>query len=148
MTDLFDTTTTVKTRKVSCQYPIASIQDMSSSHTSNQQNNSWTVTTEFPTDDGQVIYQLCRQIIHQQWQQEPVSQVQVTALDPRLNTRQLDLFESFQGEREQVNHVTDDINQRYGEFTLAPARLLDRSSMPNVIAPAWKPYGHRQTIDH
>ena len=51
VTDLFGTTTTVKTRKVSCQYPIMAIQDMSSAHPSNQQNNSWTVTTEFPTDE-------------------------------------------------------------------------------------------------
>ena len=47
---------------------------------------------------------------------------------------------------QQLNGVMDSINERYGEFTLAPARLLNRSSMPNVIAPAWKPTGHRQTI--
>ena len=40
----------------------------------------------------------------------------------------------------------DRINNRYGEFALTPARLLNRSTMPNVIAPAWKPFGHRQTI--
>jgi DNA polymerase-4 len=40
----------------------------------------------------------------------------------------------------------DAVNARYGEFALAPAQLLNRSSMPNVIAPAWKPYGHRQFI--
>ena len=40
----------------------------------------------------------------------------------------------------------DDINKRYGEFSLTRANLLHRSEMPNVIAPAWKPYGHRQTI--
>jgi DNA polymerase-4 len=40
----------------------------------------------------------------------------------------------------------DDINRDFGEFTLAPARLLKRSDMPNVIAPAWKPDGHRETI--
>ena len=40
----------------------------------------------------------------------------------------------------------DQVNRKYGEFTLAPARLLQRSSMPNVIAPAWKPSGHRETI--
>ena len=45
-----------------------------------------------------------------------------------------------------TNATMDNINNRYGEFTLAPARLLNRSTMPNVIAPAWKPYGHRQTI--
>jgi hypothetical protein len=42
--------------------------------------------------------------------------------------------------------VMDNINKRYGEFTLARANLLKRSDMPNVIATAWKPYGHRQTI--
>ena len=26
------------------------------------------------------------------------------------------------------------------------ANLLSKSDMPNVIAPAWKPYGHRQSI--
>ncbi|MGK0298717.1 MAG: hypothetical protein ACI9XC_002340, partial [Gammaproteobacteria bacterium] len=45
-----------------------------------------------------------------------------------------------------LNRVMDNINKRYGEFTLARANLLNRSDMPNVIAPAWKPYGHRQTI--
>ncbi len=40
----------------------------------------------------------------------------------------------------------DAVNRRYGELVLAPARLLNRSSMPNVIAPSWKPFGHRQTI--
>lgn len=44
------------------------------------------------------------------------------------------------------NAAMDRINNRYGEFTLAPARLLNLSKMPNVIAPAWKPSGHRQTI--
>jgi len=45
-----------------------------------------------------------------------------------------------------LHQAMDAINDRYGEFTLSPARLLQRSDMPNVIAPAWKPDGHRQTI--
>ena len=45
-----------------------------------------------------------------------------------------------------LNRALDLINERFGEFTIAPAKLLHRSDMPNVIAPAWKPYGHRQTI--
>jgi DNA polymerase-4 len=59
---------------------------------------------------------------------------------------QLELFDALDEEQREVNAVMDEINRRYGEFALAPARLLGRSSMPNVIAPAWKPYGHRQTI--
>ena len=35
---------------------------------------------------------------------------------------------------------------RRGAFTLTRAALMHRSDMPNIIAPAWKPYGHRQTI--
>jgi DNA polymerase-4 len=82
------------------------------------------------------------------WSGEGVSQVQVTALDPRPAEGQMQLFaEAVQDPRRtRANIVMDAINRRYGEFTLAPARLLDRSDMPNVIAPAWKPSGHRQTI--
>ena len=47
---------------------------------------------------------------------------------------------------DQSDAVMDAVNRRYGELVLAPARLINRSSMPNVIAPAWKPFGHRQTI--
>ena len=61
---------------------------------------------------------------------------------------QMDMF-STQSEnkaRQQLNRAMDDINERYGELTLSPARLLNRSEMPNVIAPAWKPDGLRQTV--
>jgi DNA polymerase-4 len=72
--------------------------------------------------------------------------VQVTALDPAPAGSQLDLFDAMSEAQREVNAVMDEVNRRYGEFALAPARLLGRSSMPNVIAPAWKPFGHRQTI--
>jgi DNA polymerase-4 len=101
--------------------------------------------TVVATDDGHQIMALCRQFLSQYWQGQGIHQVQVTALDPRPAHGQLDMF-SHADEMKQVNGVMDSINERYGEFTLAPARLLNRSSMPNVIAPAWKPDGHRQTI--
>jgi DNA polymerase-4 len=56
------------------------------------------------------------------------------------------LFAEDDSRRSASNAAVDRVNNRYGEFALAPARLLQRSTMPNVIAPAWKPYGHRQTI--
>lgn len=99
----------------------------------------------FYTDDGQVIYQLCRRFLRYYWQGQGVWQVQVTALSPQQG-QQLDLFTETNRQRQQVNSAVDQVNQRYGELTLAPARLLDRSAMPNVIAPAWKPNGHRKTI--
>ena len=85
-------------------------------------------------------------MLHQAWQGEPVSQIQVTALDPRSGEYQLDLLAQETTKRNDINRVLDEINDRYGEFTIAPATLLHRSKMPNVIAPAWKPFGHRQTI--
>jgi DNA polymerase IV len=99
-----------------------------------------------PTDDGQQIMALCRQVMRETWHGQGVYQVQVTALNPVVSGNQLELFDTTDEAHDQVNAVMDAVNRRYGELALAPARLLNRSSMPNVIAPAWKPFGHRQTI--
>lgn len=99
-----------------------------------------------PTNDSKEIFQLASFIISQYWQGEPVSQVQVTALDPSGQGLQLDIFNKVNPKRELLYGAVDEINDKYGEFTIAPAPILNRSQMPNVIAPAWKPYGHRQTI--
>jgi DNA polymerase-4 len=102
--------------------------------------------TVLPTNDGHEIFDLCRILLRDYWQGEGIRQVQVTALSPGLVNNQLEMFANEARDKQISNKVMDMINQRYGEFTLAPARLLNRSSMPNVIAPAWKPFGHRQTI--
>jgi len=99
-----------------------------------------------PAADGREIMTLCRRVMDEAWTGQGVHQVQVTALDPVPEGNQLELFDALDEEQREVNAVMDEINRRYGEFALAPARLLGRSSMPNVIAPAWKPHGHRQTI--
>lgn len=105
------------------------------------------VMTPVPVDDGMVLFQLCQEVMAFCWHEGvPVDQVQVTALDPKPREQQLDFFEKIDSKQARLNCVTDQINARYGEFTIAPAALLKRSSMPNVIAPAWKPEGHRQTI--
>ena len=100
------------------------------------------------SNDQQQIYQLGCYVLDLSWSGEGIHQIQVTALDPQPAAMQMDLF-STQAEksaRQQLNRVMDNINERYGELTLSPARLLNRSDMPNVIAPAWKPDGLRQTI--
>ncbi len=101
------------------------------------------------SDDQRKIYQLCREVIQAHWQGESVWQIQVTALDPQPAAMQLDLFAASAAEQQmqaRLHLAMDGINQRYGALTLSPARLLGRSDMPNVIAPAWKPNGLRQTI--
>ncbi|MDE2234992.1 MAG: DNA polymerase IV [Gammaproteobacteria bacterium] len=98
------------------------------------------------TDDSREIYALCKDYLARYWSGWGAHQVQVTALDPRPADVQQDLFFHRDERLARLNTVMDAVNARYGEFTLAPAPLLLRSNMPNVIAPAWKPYGHRQTI--
>jgi len=98
------------------------------------------------TDDGQIVFTQCRQFTMQYWQGESAWQVQVTALNPQIE-QQGELFdEDLNSKRDQLNMAVDQINQRYGEFTVSPLRLIDRSAMPNVIAPSWQPSGHRKTI--
>lgn len=99
------------------------------------------------TDDGGTIYKLCLDFVDEQYHHQECRQVQVTALSPD-HGKQQDLFidNNTKQRRESLNQAMDDINQRYGEFTVAPMRVIGRSEMPNVIAPAWKPTGHRKTI--
>ena len=106
-----------------------------------------------PTQDERLIYGLCKKFLFHELKDKKnnigIHQVQITALNPHSITGQMILF----GNNEDLtlgkthHRVMDNINQRYGELSLSPARLLNRSSMPNVIAPAWRPFGHRQTID-
>lgn len=105
------------------------------------------VSTESATDDGRVIFMLCANVINACWQGEAVWQVQVTALSP-TDARQTDFFIDVESKskRESLNQAMDKINDRYGDFTLCPSSLLGRSEMPNVIAPSWRPDGHRKTI--
>ena len=101
------------------------------------------------SSDHQQIYQYCQQKLNHIWKGEGIWQIQITALDPRPAGMQMDMFASRPEQLlrdKQLHDAMDNINQRYGEFTLSPARLLGRSDMPNVISPAWKPKGHRRTI--
>jgi DNA polymerase-4 len=101
------------------------------------------------SNDERKIFQLCREVIALHWHDEGVWQIQVTALDPQPVAMQLDMFAGTPAEQQmqaRLHAAMDGINTRYGAHTLSPARLLGRSDMPNVIAPAWKPDGLRQTI--
>lgn len=98
------------------------------------------------TDDGKLIYRLAAEFLDKEWHGQGVCQVQVTALSPIENHEQLDLFYSQPEIPSKLNAVIDKINDKYGEFTIAPAQLLTKSKMPNVIAPSWKPNGHRRIV--
>jgi len=98
-----------------------------------------------PTDNMMTIFDLCRSLINDHWDYSGASQVHVTAVS-LVNSKQADCLEKINHKQQQLNLSLDSINSRFGELTLAPAKLLNRSTMPNVIAPSWKPFGHRETI--
>ncbi|MCW9025549.1 MAG: DNA polymerase IV [Gammaproteobacteria bacterium] len=101
-------------------------------------------------NDTRELYGLCQRVVRYHWQGQGVYQVQVTALDPHPIKQQIDMFDvKTPVNREQgkkLFQAIDAVNDRYGEMVLTPAVLLRRSKMPNVISPAWKPFGHRKTI--
>lgn len=102
--------------------------------------------TAIPTNDSQIIFTLGQKLIEQHWLGTEVYQIQITALDPQPQNVQPDLFIQIDEKQQRLNQVIDRVNQLYGEFTLAPALLLKRTSMHNVIAPAWRPTGHRRSV--
>jgi len=105
-----------------------------------------TVDVALGAPDGKRFFETAQAFFHARWYGEPVIQVQVTATRLRNTSGQLELFTPDEVRALQRFTAIDHINRRYGEFAIAPATLLGRSSMPNVIAPAWRPEGHRQTI--
>jgi DNA polymerase-4 len=100
----------------------------------------------YGTPDGKSLFQLARKFLRRRWRGEAVTHVQVTAAQLRSASGQLELFAPDDVRALDRFSAIDRINLRYGEFTVAPATLLERSTMPNVIAPAWRPDGHRQHI--
>lgn len=102
--------------------------------------------TSTPVNHGKTIYALADTMLRDEWYGQGVSQVQVTALSPHPVRGQTDLFAPNNERVERLDRALDAINAKFGSFTVAPARLMQRSSMPNVIAPAWKPFGHREHV--
>lgn len=96
--------------------------------------------------DGLQFFGYARQFLKAHWHGAVVSHVQVTATELKDANTQLELFALADVRNLRRFGAVDRINLKYGEFTLAPATLLGRSTMPNVIAPAWRPDGLRQHI--
>jgi len=99
-----------------------------------------------PSNDGQKIYRLGREILKEHWDGSGLFQIQVTALDPVLGHMQKTLFDDLENPAEKLNNIMDKINSKYGSHTIIPAPLLNRTKMNDVIAPAWKPSGVRESV--
>ena len=101
-----------------------------------------------PLDDGALVNKLCTDFLETSWRGQGIFQVHIRATDPKAKLMQGDFFKETDPKKDRLNATIDKINMKYGEFAVCPALLLDRSDMPNVIAPSWKPYGHRETISY
>ena len=102
--------------------------------------------TESPTADGDQIMALARFFLEVYWDGQGSHQVHIGALDPQPKHGQGELFSKDDTRKEKLLAALDAVNHRFGEFTLCKAPLLNRSDRPNVISPAWRPDGHRNTL--
>ena len=94
-----------------------------------------------------MLYGFCKEFLDRQWSGHGVYQVLVGSPKPTPITGQQDLLlGASHPRRQKLLETIDRINSRYGEFAVMPMPLLKRSDMPDVISPAWKPSGHRETI--
>lgn len=99
------------------------------------------------TNDGKQIYFGCKKLLQDFPNSGIITQIQVTALNPQAHFKQLSLFDTEESKNhEQLNIIIDSINQKFGDFTVSRASLLNKTKMPNVIAPAWRPSGIRKSI--
>ncbi|MBS0358592.1 MAG: DNA polymerase IV [Proteobacteria bacterium] len=99
-----------------------------------------------PSHDGRELFNLAESVVKNHWRKQVVSLVRIVALDPQPMNQQLDFLVETNPKREAINKAVDAINNAYGDFTISPARLLKKSKTPDVISPAWKPKGPRETV--
>ncbi len=96
-------------------------------------------TIERYIEDGYEIYQVALSILETiNLSGYAVRLVGVSVFNLIKNIRQLSLLEKVQ-KREKLLVALDQINDRYGEFTVMRATLLQRASQAGVIAPSWQP---------
>jgi DNA polymerase-4 len=70
----------------------------------------------------------------------PVRLLGVCISDIVRDYSQVPLFEE-ERKRERLLEAVDGINDRFGEFTLTWATVMERTDEPGVISPAWRPEG-------
>lgn len=102
--------------------------------------------TPSDTNSGKEIYLGCKKLLQLYPQSGNIIQVQITAEDPKADFQQLELLDEDYEQRALLEATIDNINQKFGDFTIKPAILLGKTKMPNVIAPAWRPTGCRKSL--
>jgi DNA polymerase-4 len=92
---------------------------------------------------GLDIYSVARDILAGLRLDQPIRLVGVSVTGLSRCGQQIPLFEE-ERRKKFIAHAMDDINDRYGEFTVTWGSLSDRYHHDRVISPAWRPVGDRQ----
>jgi len=92
---------------------------------------------------GLDVYAAARGILQDIRLDQPIRLVGVSVSGLTKHMAQMPLFED-ERKRTFVAEAMDDINDRYGEFTVTWGTLAERYRHERVISPAWRPEGDRQ----
>ncbi|HYA88122.1 MAG TPA: DNA polymerase IV [Nitrospirota bacterium] len=92
---------------------------------------------------GLDIYAAIRDLLRDIRLAQTIRLVGVSVSGLTRNVEQIPLF-GEERKRTFVAEAMDDINDRYGEFTITWGTLMDRYRHERVISPAWRPEGDRQ----
>lgn len=95
-----------------------------------------------PVNHGLDIYSAVREILRGTRLAQTIRLVGVSVSGLTRNVVQMPLFNE-ERKRTFVAEAMDDINDRYGEFTITWGTLADRYHHERVISPAWRPVGDR-----
>jgi DNA polymerase-4 len=92
---------------------------------------------------GLDVYAAARAILQDIQLDQPIRLVGVSVSGLTKHMAQMPLFEC-ERKRTFAAEAMDDINDRYGEFTVTWGTLTERYRHERVISPAWRPEGDRK----
>jgi DNA polymerase-4 len=91
---------------------------------------------------GLEIYAAAMNILRQVELQQPIRLVGVSVSSLEQDLVQVPLFED-ERKRKFTSEAMDEINDRYGDFTVTWGTLVERQHHERIISPAWRPEGDR-----
>jgi DNA polymerase IV len=98
---------------------------------------------DHPVNHGLDIYSSAREILRGLRLDLPVRLVGVSVSGLEKHASQMFLFEN-ERKRKFLADAMDDLNDRFGDFTVTWGTLVDRYRHERIISPAWRPEGDRQ----
>ena len=95
------------------------------------------ITLEKPINHSPTIYSAAQQILNSISLKSPIRLLGVSISNLSPHSGQLSLFENHC--KTKISKVMDDINDRYGEFTLTWSTTLSSLQSAGIISPGWRP---------